>query len=351
MMWWQQAVKALDDQARQHAKQHNADLTKPLGSLGVLEDSLLQLAAMQGTVKPRLEQVWISIFAADHGITVEGVSAYPSSVTRQMLSNFVQGGAAISVLAKQLNAHLEVIDCGILQSEPALAGVLHQAVAQGTANFAKQPAMTAEQLVAAMEIGRQAAFRAKEQGAQLFIAGEMGIGNTTTASALACVLLDKTPQNLVDKGTGLNQQGIMHKAQVIQAAITLHQLSKTQPLLLLQTLGGFEVAAITGAYIAAAQSGVSVLVDGFICSVAALCAQALNPQVVDWMLFAHQSAEVGHQYVLKALQAKPLLSLNLCLGEASGAALAVPLLRNICVLNANMATFSQAMVDRKSICD
>ncbi|WP_414199379.1 nicotinate-nucleotide--dimethylbenzimidazole phosphoribosyltransferase [Pseudomonas sp. F1_0610] len=350
-MWWKKPALALNRQAQEQAAQHNADLTKPLGSLGYLEQCLLHLAAMQGVLKPHLDRVWISVFAADHGVTEEGISAYPARVTRQMLGNFVQGGAAISVLAKQLDAYLEVIDCGILQSAPKLEGVLHQPVAKGTANFTQQPAMTAEQLEQALSIGRQAVQRAKAQGVQLFIAGEMGIGNTTTASALACALLNQSAQSMVDKGTGLNPSGVQHKINVIDQALALHQLKSQSPFLVLQSLGGFEVAAITGAYIAAAQCGLSVLVDGFICSVAALCAQALNPASINWMLFAHQSAEIGHKAVLKALQVRPLLALDLCLGEASGAALAVPLLRNICMLNANMATFSQARVDRKSICD
>lgn len=351
MKWWQQAVQALDANSAQQAAEHNAQLTKPLGSLGLLESSLQQLAAMQAHPRPRLDKIFISIFAADHGVTEEGISAYPASVTRQMLGNFVAGGAAVSVLAKELTAQLEVIDCGILQSQPSLAGVLHQPVAAGTANFAKQAAMTAQQLEQALEIGRQAALRAKQQGAQLFIAGEMGIGNTTCAAALACALLDQPAAIMVGRGTGLDEQGVAHKAQVIAQALTLHNLSAQQPLNILRTFGGFEVAAIVGAYIGAAQYGVSVLVDGFICSTAALCACALNPQVRDWLLFAHQGAEQGHQYVLAALSAKPLLQLGLCLGEASGAALAVPLLRNMCTLHANMATFSQASVDRKSVCN
>lgn len=334
------------------AKAHNQQLTKPQGALGQLEAIVLTLAKQQNTAKPAIKQPWISIFAADHGVVAEGVSAYPQSVTRQMLVNFVQGGAAISVLARQQQAQLEVIDCGMVESEPALSGVLHQPIAQGTANLLQQAAMTSAQCQQALTIGRQAVLRAQASGADLLIAGEMGIGNTTSAAALAVAALDLPAVQLVGAGTGLDAAGVQHKQGVIEQAIARaisQQPSSAaeQAEYWLTQVGGFEIAAMTGAYLSCAEQGISALVDGFISSVAALYAVRISPAAREWMLFSHQSAEPGHQLVLQALQAKPLLQLGMRLGEASGAAVALGLLRTACLLHGEMATFSQAAVDQQ----
>ena len=261
-----------------------------------------------------------------------------------MLRNFVNGGAAISVLAKQLGAPLEVIDLGTgLPLEP-LRGVHHLHLGAGTENFAQGPAMTAAQLLLALEAGKASVQRAGEAGSQLFIGGEMGIGNTTAATAMACLLLECPAHELVGPGTGLDSAGVAHKAKVIEAALALHRPAISEPIDILQRLGGFEIAALSGAYLASAQQGITALVDGFICSVAALMAVRLNPACRDWLLFAHTGAEPGHQRVLKALQAEPLLDLGLRLGEGSGAALAVPLLQLACSLHNDMATFAEAAV-------
>lgn len=335
-------------------------LTKPPGALGRLEEIAVQLAAWQGVEKPSLQYIHISIFAADHGVADEGVSLFPQAVTAEMVRNFARGGAAISVLAQELNVELEVINLGTVSEVEALPGVRDERIAHGTANFAHSAAMTGGQLAQALHSGRCAALRAKQKGAQLFIGGEMGIANTTSASALACALLDEAPQHLAGRGTGLDEAGVAHKATVIAAALALH-MSPLSPSgrgiegegagieahEVLRRLGGFEIAGLTGAYIAAAQAGIPVLVDGYISSVAALVAVRLNPGVCRWLLFAHTSAEAGHQRVLAALGAQPLLQLGMRLGEGSGAALAVPLLRLACALHGGMATFAEAGVSEQ----
>ena len=207
--------------------------------------------------------------------------------------------------------------------------------------------MSAEQCAAALQAGRDAALRAKQQGAQIFIGGEMGIANTTSASAIACALLSAAPESLAGPGTGLDSAGVTHKAQVIARALGLHRATADQPLEVLRRLGGFEIAGLAGAYIAAAQNGLPVLVDGFISSVAALVAVRINPAVHTWLLFAHTSAEPGHQRVLAALEAQPLLQLGMRLGEGSGAAVAVPLLQLACALHRGMATFAEAGVSEQ----
>ena len=342
--WWLRPCKALDTQALEAARSRQQQLTKPAGSLGQLERVAVQLAGLQGRVKPGLEQLWIAIFAGDHGVVAEGVSAYPQAVTGQMLHNFVSGGAAISVLARQLRARLEVVDLGTVTPGLNLPGVRHLNLGAGTRNFVEGPAMTQAQGEQALQAGRDSVLRAVEQGSELFIGGEMGIGNTTAASAVACALLDIPVAHLAGPGTGLDAAGVSHKAQVIERALSLHAARRGDALQTLFNLGGFEIAALVGAYLACAQEGVAVLVDGFICSVAALVAVRLNPECRPWLLFGHRGAEPGHRHILHTLEAEPLLDLGLRLGEGSGAALAVPLLRLACDLHGQMATFAEAAV-------
>lgn len=342
--WWLNPCKPIHAQATDEANARQQQLTKPAGSLGRLESIAVQLAGLQGQVKPSLNEVWIAIFAGDHGVVAEGVSAFPQEVTGQMLHNFVSGGAAISVLARQLGASLEVVDLGTVNPALDLPGVRHLSVGPGTANFVEGPAMTQAQGEHALQAGRDSVQRAIASGAQLFIGGEMGIGNTTAASALACALLDCPVVHLTGPGTGLNAAGVSHKVQVIERALALHNASRGDALQTLFNLGGFEIAALVGAYLACAQQGVAVLVDGFICSVAALVAVRLNPECRQWLLFGHRGAEPGHRHVLETLNAEPVLDLGLRLGEGSGAALAVPLLRLACDLHGQMATFAEAAV-------
>ena len=345
MSWYHNPAATLSEAHLQQAQNRQQQLTKPPGSLGQLEQLAITLAAMQGTERPGCERVAVTIFAGDHGVAAEGVSAFPQSVTEQMVANFAGGGAAIAVLAKALGATLEVVNAGTVNPLPELPGVLDCRIGPGTANFAHKSAMTTEQLQQALQLGHDAIERAQQQEAQLWIGGEMGIANTTSATALACALLRRHAAELVGPGTGLDNAGQIHKSAVIHKALDLYHAEAQSPIKNLQYLGGFEIAALTGAYIAAAQAGLPALVDGFICSVAALYAQHLNPSIRPWLLYAHQSAEPGHQAVLAASNARPLLDLGMRLGEGSGAASAVPLLRLACSLHNGMATFAEAQVD------
>ncbi|CUR48023.1 nicotinate-nucleotide--dimethylbenzimidazole phosphoribosyltransferase [Alloalcanivorax xenomutans] len=345
--FWRQSPPSLNPDFLRQGRQRQASLTKPAGSLGRLEQLAITLSAQQQRPRPAVDRVRIVVFAADHGVCAEGVSAFPQEVTGQMIANFVNGGAAISVLARHLGAELEVVNLGTAHPLPARDGVVMAEIAPGTANLATAAAMSEEQLQAALSAGRDAVQRAA--GAELFIGGEMGIGNTTAAAAVACALLDLAPEVLAGPGTGLDADGLRHKVAVLHRALQRHRdtvAEADQPLPVLASLGGFEVAALAGAFLAAAQTRIPVLVDGFIASVAALAATRLQPGLAEWLHFAHQSAEPGHARVLAALDADPLLRLNMRLGEGSGAAAAVPLLRQACALHNQMASFQDAGISK-----
>lgn len=345
--WLNKDIAVVNSDWKNKAIQRQNNLTKPQGSLGSLETIAIKLSAMQACEKPAVDKIQIVIFAADHGIAEEGVSAFPQAVTAEMVKNFARGGAAISVLAKELQADLEVVNVGTVSEHEELPGVVVQRIAAGTANFSKQAAMTKNQLLEALNAGREAATRAREKNIQLFIGGDMGIANTTSATAIACALLKENPAALAGPGTGLDDKGILHKVHIIEQSLELHAGELNNAVDVLQHVGGFEIAALTGAYISCAQQAVPILVDGFISSIAALAAIKINAKVKDWMFFAHASAEPGHQIVMSALNEKPLINLAMRLGEGSGAAVAVPLLRMACALHNNMATFEQAGVSSK----
>lgn len=350
MNWWLESVKQPNLDAKQQAEQHQLQLTKPTGALGDLEQIAITLASLQSNAHPQVSHPWITIFAGDHGVVEENISAYPQAVTRQMLQNFTTGGAAISVLAKYHEAHLQVIDCGTMGEAYEYAGVERHCIRAGTANFAKQAAMSADECRAALELGKNSVDTAKADGADIYIAGEMGIGNTCSASALACLLLNDTAEQLTGVGTGIGADQLRHKIEVIEKAIELHHKHVVGDVFkTLCAVGGLEIAAITGAYIRCAQVGLPVIVDGFISSVAALCAVRMNPKVCDWMLFGHQSAEYGHRRILQELNADPILKMNLRLGEGSGAGAALALVKMACVLHNQMATFVQAAVSGDKI--
>lgn len=341
--WIELACPAPDRAAGDAARARQAVLTKPAGSLGALEDVAIRLAALQRREQPCVDEVWISVFAADHGVAAEGVSAFPQAVTGEMVRNFARGGAAISVLARELGARLEVVNLGTVEDLGEVPGVRRAIVAPCTANFCHQAAMAPEQLAQALAAGRDSARAAVAAGAQLFVGGEMGIANTTASAALSCALLQRPAAALAGAGTGLDAAGVARKADVIARALARHG-SAQSPLEQLRRLGGFEIAALAGAYIAAAQAGLPVLVDGFITSAAALAAVRINPGVREWLLFSHCSREHGHAGLLRELGATPLLDIGMRLGEGSGAALCVPLLRLACALHSTMATFAQAGV-------
>lgn len=329
---------------RQQALLRQSSLTKPLGSLGRLEDVAVTLCALQRTDRPRAERVPVIVFAADHGVTAQGVSPYPSEVTTQMMVNFVSGGAAISVLARTLGLPLEIVDVGTIGAP--VPGVVADRVARGTADLTRAPAMTHEEVDAALASGAAAVERAGDPG--LLVLGEMGIGNTTSASALAAAYLELDPDGLTGPGAGLDRAGVERKRDAVARALELHRepaASADDPALdTLRRLGGLEIVALTGAVLTAARRGTPVLVDGFIVSVAALAAVRLVPACRPWLLFGTRSAEPGHDAVLDALDADPLLDLRLRLGEGSGAALALPLVRSACDLHTSMATFAEAAV-------
>ncbi len=345
--WFELPVCSPDEQARQGAEQRQNMLTKPPGALGSLEMLAVKLAALQGRVKPCVAQIQITVFAADHGVAVEGVSAFPQSVTVEMIKNFVAGGAAINVAARTVGAKLDVINLGTVHAVEDLNSVKNCDIGPGTANFIQGPAMSQAQMEQAMSIGCDTVNRAHHEGIELFVGGEMGIANTTSATAISCALLDTQVRQIVGPGTGLDEAGVEHKVDVIQQALVLHRQQLNEPLGVLRCLGGFEIAALAGAYLRCAQLGLPVLIDGFICSVAALLAVRFKPDVSEWLLFSHVSAEPGHRRVLQAMQAQPLLDLGMRLGEGSGAAVAIPLLQMACNLHNEMATFSEAGVSGK----
>jgi len=341
--WWSKPCPTPNADAAHAALARQGALTKPQGSLGVLEDIAVWCAAWQGTDRPGIERVWISVFAADHGVAAEGVSAFPQAVTGEMVRNFATGGAAIAVIARRLDARLDVVNLGTVNDPGDIPEVHRAVIAPSTANFCEASAMTREQLRDAMQVGADRVALALDHDADIFIGGEMGIGNTTAATALACALLGHAPEALAGAGTGLDAAGIEHKCEVVRRALALHA-DADDAFDTLRRVGGFEIAALVGAYVAAAQSRLPVLVDGFITTVAALAAVRLNEGVRDWLCFAHRSQERGHARVLDAMGARPILDLGMRLGEASGAAIAVPLLRMACVLHREMATFEQAGV-------
>lgn len=350
MNWWLETVQQPDLDTKQQAEQHQLQLTKPTGALGDLELIAVKLASLQSNAHPQVSHPWITVFAGDHGVVEENISAYPQAVTRQMLQNFTTGGAAISVLAKYHQAHLQVIDCGTLGEAYEYTGVERHCIRAGTANFAKQAAMNADECRAALELGKNSVDTAKSKGADIYIAGEMGIGNTCSASALACLLLNDTAEQLTGVGTGIGADQLRHKIEVIEKAIELHHKHVVGDVFkTLCAVGGLEIAAIIGAYIRCAQVGLPIIVDGFISSVAALCAVRMNSNVRDWMLFGHQSAEYGHRRILQELNAEPILKMNLRLGEGSGAGAALALVKMACVLHNQMATFAQAAVSGDKI--
>jgi len=347
MDWHKIMVAPIDAISQQAAIERQQTLTKPPGSLGTLENVAIRLAGMQGRAQPAADKIHIAVFAADHGVAAEGVSAFPQAVTAEMVCNFGRGGAAINVLANDLQANLEIINLGTIAELEPLVNVSNARISAGTANFTRQAAMDDQQLQLALQAGEQAVRRAQYNGAELFIGGEMGIGNTSSATAVACALLGLPAAQLAGPGTGLDSKGVLHKIKVIQKALDLHTANIHSPMDALRYVGGYEIAALVGSYLSCARTGIPVLIDGFIASVAALCASRMHNNALDWFIFSHESAEPGHQAVLKAMEEEPLLSLGMRLGEASGAAVAVPLIRIACKLHNGMATFDEAMVSEK----
>ena len=318
-------------------------LTKPKESLGRLEEIALRFALIRGEEMPSPARKAMFIFCADHGITEEGVSPYPRGVTRQMVRNFVDGGAAINVLCRCLNIRPVIVNVGV--DGPSIPGTDDCKIAEGTANFAVRPAMTREEAQQSIDIGIRQATAAAETS-DLAGVGEMGIGNTTTASALLSAFTGLDPSDTVGPGTGADAGGIARKAAVIRLALAFHQPDPSDGLGVLAALGGFEIGAIAGFLLGASQHRLPVVLDGFPCCAAALVARAIRPDALDTAFFAHCSAEPGHRRMLSFLGANPLLDLGMRLGEGTGAALAMSIIDSAVRLYREMATFEEASVDR-----
>ena len=330
-------------QALQHKLDHK---TKPLGSLGRLEQLALRLGQIQGTASPRLEQPQMVVFAGDHGLAARGVSAFPSDVTWQMVENFLAGGAAVSVLARQHGLALTVVDCGVArdiaprEAAPGQPSLLLRKVAPGTNDASQGPAMSDAQCAKALNNGIELV---RDLPGNALLLGEMGIGNTSVASLLLARLCGLSLAECTGAGTGLDAAGIERKRAVLQQALDVNAAA-TAPLDALAALGGYEVATMVGAVLQAAAERRVILVDGFITSAAVLVASRLQPHVLQRCVFAHRSGERGHQLMLAQMQAEPLLDLGLRLGEGSGAALAWPLLQSACAVLREMASFEAAGV-------
>ena len=321
--------------------------TKPIGALGKLESLALQIGLIQQSEQPQLSEPTMLVFAGDHGIVAEGVSPYPQAVTAQMVRNFLNGGAAINVFARQHGFTLHVVDSGVNAVFEPHPQLMDAKVAMGTANFLQQPAMTMAQCLQAILRGAQIARDATSQGCNVLALGEMGIGNTSSASCLMSLLCGLPLAECVGRGTGLCDDGMQRKLDVLSAALAARAVDASQPLAVLANFGGFEVAMMVGALLAGAEARTVLLIDGFIATSALLVASKLYPAVQDYCVFAHCSDESGHSKMLAHLQADPLLHLSLRLGEGTGAVLAYPLLQSAVGFLNEMASFDSAGVSEK----
>jgi nicotinate-nucleotide--dimethylbenzimidazole phosphoribosyltransferase len=323
------------------------DKTKPRGSLGRLEDLALQLGLIQGSITPDVSSAAVYVFAADHGIASEGVSAYPQAVTAQMVRNFCEGGAAISVFARLNGMRLRVVDAGVAQPCAAHPVLISRRIGSGTRNFAAKPAMTAAQRDAALRAGVELMREAQAEGIRVIGLGDMGIGNTSSASLLTSLSVEAPLERCVGRGAGLDDAGLRRKLSVLHQAIAAHRTPR-KPLDRLRVFGGFEIAMLAGALLEAAQQRMVILVDGYIVSAALAIAAELEPAILRCCVFCTRSAEPGHDLLLAHFRAAPLLDLGLRLGEGTGAALAYPLVKAAAAFLNEMATFESAQVSRDS---
>lgn len=326
-------------------------LTKPLGSLGRLEELARWYGAARGTAAPALRRKTVAVFAGDHGVTVEGVSAYPSEVTAQMVYNFLRGGAGINVLARHAGADVVVVDVGVAHVFPSLDGLRGRKIRPGTANLAVGPAMTRAEAEASVGVGVELAEELAASGVDVIGVGEMGIGNTTPSSAITAVMTGAAPREVTGRGTGISHAVWAHKVSVIERAIAVNRPDPSDPMDVLTKLGGLEIAALAGVMLGAAERRVPVVLDGFISGAAALIAVGLEPALGGYLLASHRSAEPGHCLALDRLGLVPVLDLGLRLGEGTGAALAIGLLEAAVKIVNEMATFGEAGVsERKGAC-
>ncbi len=346
--WHSFRPSQLDEEAMAKAEQHLSQLTKPVGSLGKLEELSIRLAGITADVSPTFSDKRIVIMAADHGVANEGVSAYPPEVTQQMVRNFVSGGAAINVIARQFGAQVIIVDVGVNGDLSDLSSCINRKIAYGTENMLHKQAMTREQVEQAIQVGIDMAKAQIDDGATLLAGGEMGIGNTTASAAIVSVLTSTSVDVVAGKGTGVTEERLLRKKQLLQEVLRFHQPDPSDPLDVLQKVGGLEIAALAGLMIGSASARVPLVVDGFIASAAALCAEGLCPGVRRYLIASHLSEEPGHRIALNALELEPFLHMNMRLGEGSGAVLLFPIIDSAQRIMREMATFEQAGVSREA---
>ncbi|WP_299803976.1 nicotinate-nucleotide--dimethylbenzimidazole phosphoribosyltransferase [uncultured Shewanella sp.] len=338
-------IKAINTEFDEQIQQKIDTKTKPLGALGDLESLALQIARVLGKDKPQITNPKMMVFAADHGIAESGVSIAPSEVTTQMVVNFINGGAAINVFTRQVGFDLEVIDCGILKPIENLEGVINQRLGSGTGPIHKRAAMTLGAVKQGFKMATERVELHHQNGCNLIALGEMGIGNTSSAAAIMSALTGCKVEDCVGRGTGIDAATFKRKKMLVEQALLVHHSELDDPMQVLACVGGFEIVQMTGAMLAAAERNMLIIVDGFIASAAALAAVKINPNVRDYMIFAHQSDEKGHVLMLEFLQAKPLLKLGMKLGEGTGAALALPLIQAATNFYNEMASFEDVGIE------
>jgi len=337
-------ILPIDTDLLEKAQARLDNKTKPLGSLGRLEEFACRFAAITGTLESKTGKKVIFTFAADHGVVAEGISAFPQEVTPQMVFNFLRGGAGINVLARHCGADVRVVDMGVDYDFGSIQGLIDRKIARGTANFAKGPAMTRQQAVEAMETGIALANDCREEGVAMVGTGEMGIGNTTAASAIIAAVSGIPVGKVTSRGTGINDAVLATKIRIIAQALQINRPDQADPLDVLTKVGGLEIAGIAGLIIGCAANRIPVVVDGFISTAGAVIAAGMNPLIREYLFAAHESVEIGHRAMLELLGAEPILNLELRLGEGTGAALAMGLIEaGVKILN-EMATFTEAGV-------
>jgi nicotinate-nucleotide--dimethylbenzimidazole phosphoribosyltransferase len=338
------SIKPVDDKYLSLAQARLDKLTKPLGSLGQLEEIAKRYAAIVENLNPRIDKKIIYTFAGDHGVVVEGVSAYPKEVTPQMVYNFLRQGAGINVLARHVGAKVVVVDIGVDHDFKPAEGLMIRKVARGTANITRGPAMSRGQALQALSVGLEMADHAKKQNADLVGTGDMGIGNTTPSSAILAALTGLPVSQVTHRGTGIDDAALAQKIQTIETAIARNKPDPKDPLDVLAKVGGFEIAGIAGLIIGCAFYRIPVVVDGFISTAGAMIAVSLNPEIKGYLFAAHQSVEVGHRFMWEYIGQKPILNLSLRLGEGTGAALAMSIVEAAVKVLTGMATFTEAGV-------
>jgi len=341
-------IKPLDREAIAEARARQDRLTKPQGSLGRLEELSIQLAGIQGKPIPQIRHKAIITMAGDHGVVAERVSAFPQQVTAQMVYNFLSGGAGINVTARQIGARIIVVDMGVATELEPNPQLLARKVAFGTQNMSQGPAMTREQAVTAIETGIEVVASEVAKGLDIVGTGDMGIGNTTASSAICAVMTEKPVAEVTGRGTGIADEQLTYKIEIINRALAVNQPDPKQPLDVLAKVGGFEIGGLVGVMLAAAAHRIPVVIDGFISGAAALIATALSPGLRDFLIAAHVSAEAGHHLLLKHLGLKPLLDLGMRLGEGTGAALGIFLSETAARVLAEMSTFAEAGVSGRN---